>query len=62
MNIPNPKLILTKISEMTEIPSLGIYTRDSSEDHKVTYLRHPNLSTEDRSSLPSPMASLAILR
>jgi hypothetical protein len=56
MNIPNPKVILTKISEMPGTPSLGMYTRDSNGNHKVIYLQHPNLSTEDKSSLPSPVA------
>jgi hypothetical protein len=56
MNIPNPKIVLTKISETPGTPSLGIYTRDSNGDHKATYLQHPNLSPEDKSSLPSPVA------
>jgi hypothetical protein len=56
MNSPDPKIVLTKISETPGTPSFGIYTRDSNGDHKVTYPQHPNLSTEDKSSLPSPVA------
>jgi hypothetical protein len=55
MNIPNPKIVLTKISETPGTPSFDIYTRDSNGDYKVTYLQRPNLSTEDKSSLSSPV-------
>lgn len=47
MNRPNLKIILTKISETPGTPSLGTYTLDFNGDHKVTYLQHPNLSTEE---------------
>jgi hypothetical protein len=58
MNIPNPKIVLTEISETPGTPSFGTYTRDSNGDHKVTYLQHPNLSTGDKASPLSPVALL----
>jgi hypothetical protein len=50
MNIPNLKIVLTKVSETSETPNFGTYSRDSNGDHTV-YLQHPNLSTEDKPSL-----------
>jgi hypothetical protein len=51
MNI-NPKIVLAKISETPETPSLGIYTRDSNGNHNAVYLQHPNRSTKDE---PAPL-------
>jgi hypothetical protein len=35
MNIPNPKIVLAKISETNGSASFSMYTRDSSENQKV---------------------------